>query len=904
MTVNTLTSDFSLPDDLRDVYFLLLKKSPLTIGELVFLTKKPEDKIKNNLKTLISSGFVREIEDSIPLFIAIFPSLFLKSNLDSFLKDLNEFDLKFREKNKVDLSSLLSNLESLKSDYRKKSTDLVKSYDSIHSVAKQELESQSQNLIKNSLQIQTETLKEVSNDLSEQRLLSTTNLNNFSVNMNEFFEKFNSKFNDLIENLQNLTSQNKKQVRKAVADTIKSLDEGAKLLGKNVNDQLKTFEGRLIDSINATISSTVELSSTFKDQLTEDYSTWRIENTEFVNTFESTNENFITESINSNISLMNSSIGKVLEKLQGNIELFSKLLSDLSKKTIKSYEEKNSQFLKDVTEHTTTFTDNFKLIRDDFDDSMGGYNTLLAEYEKSMNMEIKTYLTTSFQNFEENLKILNQILSEYINNARLAFDKEYSLILTQDSDVLDRIGEILSSLKVNYENELTSLQNNIEGLENNLKDLSVAIKRRFDKFSSEASSKLLSIGNKVIDELLNIQGSNIDLIDQYKAVKLEFGTVLNTFFGNNAKLLSKSQEEFVSFSKNMLDKKSEQLQLMEKEIKDYSIFVGERYSILDNQLKAKNNEFINEFKAALSKIREDTQVIIQTEQVEYLNSLTEVNSNSDVLLNQQKDNIVSALDGLSNSLTKSLQDALDTITSTFTKLKTSLISDINQQKSSFTDTFNTINANVEEISSNYMTNYKGILENSINSLKSVEVSYWSKFEDTFGKNKEKILEIYKTNSDTLQGKTNSIIKSLTSLLDDLVDSFSDVNGNVSESLTTFSKEIKEKIEEVQNQSEGQFQVFEDLSSSLGQISQKSKLEIEQELLDVETELKTITDKNFDSYSQLMSSSTGQISKSLANLSETGVEHINDFEKETQTNIQLLKQENETNRENHSSSLQN
>ena len=308
MAINNLSSEFNLSDDLKEIYFILLKKSPLTIGELVFLTKKSEDKLHNNLKKLIESGFVKEIPDNISLYLAIFPSLFLNSNLELFLKNLNEFDSKFKEKNKTELTSLLTDLNSLKTEYHEKSTELIKSYDTIHSVAKQDLENQSQELIKNTLQAQTETLKEVSTELSEQRTISSTNLNEFSKSMNDFFQTINSKLSELLENLQNLTSQNKKQLRKAIFDTVKSLDEGAKLLGKNVNDQLKSFEGRLIDSINSTISSTVELSTTFKNQLTEDYSTWRSENTDFVNNFESNNDSFITESINSIFNLMNSSI--------------------------------------------------------------------------------------------------------------------------------------------------------------------------------------------------------------------------------------------------------------------------------------------------------------------------------------------------------------------------------------------------------------------------------------------------------------------------------------------------------------------------------------------------------------------------------------------------------------------
>ena len=146
-------------------------------------------------------------------------------------------------------------------------------------------------------------------------------------------------------------------------------------------------------------------------------------------------------------------------------------------------------------------------------------------------------------------------------------------------------------------------------------------------------------------------------------------------------------------------------------------------------MKSKNAEFMNDFKLVLSKIREDAAVIIQTEQIEYLKNLTEINSNSDILLNQQKDTVVNALDSMANSLSKSLQDALDTITQTISRLKSSLVSEINQHKSNFTDSFNTINSDVDEISENYINNYKNVLESSINSLKNVEVTYWSKFED-------------------------------------------------------------------------------------------------------------------------------------------------------------------------------
>ncbi len=907
MNLMSLTSEsetLGLSNDSREIFFLLLKKSPLTIGELCFLSKKTEENLKLILKILIDSGFVREIDETIPLYIALYPTLLLKSNLDSFLKQLDEFESNFKNQNNSDLDAMLKSLESFKTEFQNNSTELISQYETDHTASIQQLENQSQTIIKNSIQSQTDILKDISNDFSGQKSATSNSITTFSNEVQNFSTQFYTKFDTLIDGLQAIIGQNKKQLRKTISDTIKSLDEGAKLLGKNVNDQLKVFEGKLIDSINSSISATVDLSNGFKNLLTEDYSTWKVENSDFGDKIQSEYENLITESVSSNLEVFNTNVVKIIEKLTGFLDNYNKIIGEIAKKSIKLSEDRSSAFVKEIELKTTKFNDFFKSVKADFDTNKDSYTNSVEEYEKKLNLELKSFLGISIQQFEETFKIVTQILSEFITNARTSFDKEYSQILTDNSDILDRIIETLTLLKNNYENELTDLQNNIESLENGFKDLSVAIKRRFDKFSSDSSSHIQSMGNKIIDELLRIQSSNIEILEEHKTLKQNFATVINTFISENSNLKDESQAKFNAFSKDILDQKIKQLEKIEKETKDYGTFINERHSILDNQLKTKNDEFINDFKGALSKTREEAQVIIQTEQVEYLKNLTEINSNSDILLLQERDRTIEALDSLSNSLAKNIQDALDLLTQTFNKIKSSLVNEIDQHKTSFSQTFTDINSHVEEISQNYITNYKSVLESSINSLKNVEVTYWTKFEDTFSKNKEKVLEIYKTNTESLQNKTNSVIKSLNSFLDEMVQSISNLNTEISGTLDILSSDITDKFTEIQDSTNSQFQAFEDISSSLDQISQKSKLQIENELLDIGAELKQVTNKNFESFTQLMNTSTTEFNKTLDNLSEGGAEQIESFEKEIKTSVQTIKQDIDTNKEAHLNNLLN
>jgi hypothetical protein len=306
----------------------------------------------------------------------------------------------------------------------------------------------------------------------------------------------------------------------------------------------------------------------------------------------------------------------------------------------------------------------------------------------------------------------------------------------------------------------------------------------------------------------------------------------------------------------------------------------------------------------LAKIRENAQKVIETEQTDYIQNLTEISTSSSKLLVKEKESVINSLDSISETLNKNIQEALDSINQAFNKLRTSINGSLNLHKSNFAQTFDQVNSNVDKISLDYISNYKGVLESSVNSLKNVEITYWSKFEDAFIKNEEKILEIYKTNTDTLQLKTNGIIKSLSGFLDDISNSFSNLNSEINSNLTNLSNTISTKLSEVQDSANIHFQSFEGISNDLEQISQKSKLEIEKELLDVENELKTVTEKNFVSYSQLMTSSTAQFNKVLENVSEISVTQINAFEKELLDNVQNIKQENETNREEHLNNLVN
>ena len=157
MSLTKQSESLGLSDELRDIFFLLLKKSPLTLGELCFLTKNSEDKVKTNIKSLIESGFVREIDDIIPLYIALYPTLLLKTNLETFLNEIKDFEINFNKKNKTNLDELLKSVESSKVEFKEKISEIMKNYDTNHSVSIQQLENQSQNLIKTSTQAQTDT---------------------------------------------------------------------------------------------------------------------------------------------------------------------------------------------------------------------------------------------------------------------------------------------------------------------------------------------------------------------------------------------------------------------------------------------------------------------------------------------------------------------------------------------------------------------------------------------------------------------------------------------------------------------------------------------------------------------------------------------------------------------------
>ena len=77
----------TVPEELKQVYLLLLKAGPITIGELTLLLKK-EANLKEKVNSLVKANLVKEIESygEIPLFMALPPFTTINSQLNSMIK--------------------------------------------------------------------------------------------------------------------------------------------------------------------------------------------------------------------------------------------------------------------------------------------------------------------------------------------------------------------------------------------------------------------------------------------------------------------------------------------------------------------------------------------------------------------------------------------------------------------------------------------------------------------------------------------------------------------------------------------------------------------------------------------------------------------------------------------------
>lgn len=864
-----------IQDEIKDIYYILLKYSPLSLSELSFLSKeKALEKILKKIDSLNNLGLIRIIEDEVPLYIALPPTILFQKQFDSILEEAKVFTKEIKEKNDDQYSNLEENNINLNgvNEFEQMITEV----NSKHLLLIDEIDKNFSELVKNNLKIQESKLKDVSQIYSDTRQQTVNKISSLEQSANNDINSIITGIDEIISQIEEISISNKKNIRKSIQETIRSLDEGAHLVGKTFNDHIRIFEDNLVTTINSTISDNIEFTNSFKNQLISDYTQFKQNSGVWLNSIEEKNENMLSEALKSN--LLNKVSDEILTELKSIFDNIKKIVDETHTKSQQASKVQYENFSTQINVNTKKYLDQIHSSKEMFDNTLedsGSFNTFLKDYENEIKTSLRSFLNSSLLQSKENINAFNSMLVESKSVIKNTLEKEYSILSTERTDLFDNVTETIEKIKSIFDTQIvTQLENTLENGENQLKDLSVAIKRRYDKFSTDTDTLLQSINNKILDELLHIQGSNIELLESHATLKTEF----NASFGNLIKeisqeTISKNLEANNKLINNYIQKRKGELDAVNKNIGKLNSFLKTRHQSLEKQLLDDSHIFINNLKADLQIISSRMSSDLESEYEEYNKNLSDVKSKSIEIMQKQKEAVLNSIGSVSNSINSSIKDILSTITASFNSIQNNLSLELAGQKKIINDVYIEIDEEINSLVESNIT--RKYLDSSINNIKNIEVSYASKFEDAMTKNKEKLMEQYKLSTNQLGSRASTVFNDLTSYYTSIEDGLNNLNTNLNSDLTNLIKNLSNTLENINEKSSEHLDKFKELSESLESLTQKSKIDLETEMQTIDEELLKISNKNFETLEDQLGEFNSNFNKLIRDSTEVIKEDLNE-----------------------------
>ncbi|MFV2016078.1 MAG: hypothetical protein ACC656_11655, partial [Candidatus Heimdallarchaeota archaeon] len=404
--------------------------------------------------------------------------------------------------------------------------------------------------------------------------------------------------------------------------------EGAKLVGKTINDQIRTFEDKLVTSINASITSTVEFTNSFTTELIDDYSQFKMDSGNWLNKIEENNVKILNDVLDEKIKDLDKLSQSFLSELNSTLMVTSGILEKIQSESKSWSENQFKEFSNVINNSTDDYLhqlNDTKLILDDSVSEKGKFQGYLIKFEEEIKSQLKTFVDLSVKQSQENIDLLEIFLKETQKSIKGSIEKEYSTIITERENHGEIISDFMDKAKIKIENDIiTPLEQIIENVDNSFRDLSVSIKRRYDKFTTDTSSLLSSINNKILDELLHIQGSNIELLEQHEIVKKKFEETFSILISNKDKLFSESLSNNKLALDDYLNQKNNELSDLNNQLNELTEFLKSRETNLEQLLNQEILNFVEGLKAELQIIRGRMTSDFENEFSEYQKNIFEV----------------------------------------------------------------------------------------------------------------------------------------------------------------------------------------------------------------------------------------------------------------------------------------
>lgn len=517
------------------------------------------------------------------------------------------------------------------------------------------------------------------------------------------------------------TAENEASLDALTKGLLDKLNQEVHSIENSTNDALAKNEEilkKIEQSFEDAFATAIERADSVEGKAFDKLRNKAIERVEKTNAFLEEKTSFLNETIKSKIDETKKSISSFNDNWRNEaneylvtMRLELKQVQDEYENTKQSIETRFSAL------NTETETKLFRFINE--------YQNMLESFEKDFS-----YKSESLEQGLAEIDILKQSLENSYKETSARVLDEFSLFTGNQSDALQKHDEA-------FENRMSKISGTIQSLENELQELK---QRAYDNVSNQLTvfedsflTDLTKQSETLNENLVSWQSSfdaklenlGLDYSDQRKALENKYTEELK-------EKIHGIQERFSAYTKTLENSFDEHNHKYQSEISSF-----------DERLLL----FVNEYKDAFEKTRQETDSYLK-------NEISHFRNNTEDQLKRYEKELAQSLDKMTNDINDSSQQAgalLDSIRNDFSDWKDRMNLQFVEAKTLFDDRYNSFN----EDSQNVLKDLEILLAESVNKTSEESLVKFEKLE-------EKIQAISKETETTIQEydqHSNDIIES-------------------------------------------------------------------------------------------------------------------------------------------------
>lgn len=866
-------------DDLKSIYYSLLRHSPLTFGELLFLTGTEEEALRDVLGTLENQGIVQVINGDIPLYLAIPPSLLVHSNvqkyLDQFKTLAGDVIHSSEEERKVLDEKLETSSTSLQTDVDQLVED-VRAYQKRMLV---EFNNRLEELVQKTLTAQKDTIQEIQSAQESSQVVMEERIDTQVESVQHASSGLLTEVEDLKERLHDSVTSNKKQLRKLLQETTKQLEEGANFLGKTIQEKIQDFEEELVGSLRDSISSSVTLSQSLRDELSQLANSMRKTTAENSDMIGQQHLDLLGENLRSIHETFDGTVGQLTDRVEVTRSNFETQLEGLSQKSQAQLDAKHEAFAQNLKTRTDLFLSSFEETRDTLDSFFSESPAKLTEFTDATQTQLDAFLEEAIAHFERNLQNLDLLVGDFQSKLSAQIQKEFQSFMGENHDILDRLGDFAQNLNKNFMKEVRSWERTVELLNKSLTDLSHTLKRRIEKFSSDSNSLLQTTGAEITEEIARLEESYTKISKQLDLTKKELAELFADAQASKGTIFNQQQEWIQTTKELVATMAADELGKVKAELSSYHETVETRQGAIKKAIQDQMKGFLASLQTDIRTATEKAEQAMRQEHEEFVSSLDEVRVGAEEANAKHQTRLLGSLERVNETISRNLDDALAAITNAFTKIKEELSTDLVEQEKVFRQSFQDMNNTVLELTQSYVNRSERLIHSTTGSFRDTGTIYWSKFADGYESSIQKITDVHNNNSEAQKLAESRLLTDVEVFTTSVRTKVTQLMENLGKDLLNLSQNLTTTLESAQSRAEGGLQTFDTVTQGISQAAAKGRQGVEGGMKEIQAELGEVVVGSAQDLDQQIKDVSGSVQTLVDGLVESTQESLASLDQE-------------------------